>query len=461
MLSARLPDALLYVAAAGCGVLGGASLMMDGPIWKLIQLLLLLPLLVIPLTIQPEKLFAAWLFAAPFVQGAAGGTHHGHAFFKYIFLVPPLIVAARMAMGAVELRRVWLIDSLPALYVAYILIRIHFFPSELSGGETSLRRVYIDVGIAAIGYYFAAFGKTSDRFPAAVARSLLWGGIVVAVLALVDAANGWNLWHITIGGGSEVRRAVSTFESPAALGSYLGVGVAFAVAILVWKGPRSLRLPAIILLGVSFPALYFTYTRGPLLGAAVVTVFLPLIANRARFPSLLVFAAVGILMFAGWHQFSSSATYKHRFGVTETVTTRLAIQHFSLELFHQKPLFGWGYNTFDQAKLTLHTRDQRIGYLTSHDTYLTVLVELGLVGLALFLLPWATIGWRAITAGLRGSAEPWILGGCLGAVASYAIGALTYDLRFFPFVAALPLIALGLVRNLLARRETSAESVSA
>jgi O-antigen ligase len=424
-------------------------------------MLLLLPAVVFTLTVSPEKLFAAWLFTAPLVQGAASGTHHGHAFFKFLFLVPPLIVAARMALGAVELHRVWLIDSLPALYVGYILIRIHFFPSEFTAGASSLRSIYIALGTGAIGYYFAAFGKTNHRFPETIARSLLWGGIIVAVLALVDASIGWNLWHNTNGGGSAVRRAVSTFESPAALGSYLGVCVAFAVAILIWNGPRSLRLPAIILLGVSFPALYFTYTRGPLLGAAVVTIFMALIANRARWPSLLVFAAVGILLFAGWQEFSSSATYKNRFGVTDTVTTRLAIQHLSLKLFREKPLFGWGYNTFDQAKMTVHARDWRIGNLTSHDTYLTVLVELGLVGLALLLLPWATIGWRAIKAGWHGAAEPWILGGCLGAAASYAIGALTYDLRFFPFVAALPLIALGLARNLLARRETSAESVSA
>jgi O-antigen ligase len=431
---------------------------MDGPIWKLIQLLLLLPVFVIPLTIQPEKLFAAWLFAAAFVQGAGSGTHFGHAFFKFLFLVPPLIIAARMAMGAVRLpQRFWLVDWLPALYVAYILIRIHFFPSELTTGGSSLRRVYIDVGVGAIGYYFAAFGKTSDRFPAMVARSLLWGGIVVAVLALVDAATGWNLWHVTIGGGTEVRRAVSTFESPAALGSYLGVGAAFAVAILVFNGPRSLRLPAIIMIAISLPALYFTYTRGPLLGVAIVTVFMALIANRMRWPSLLVFTAVGVLVLAGWQQFSTSASYKHRFGVTETVTTRLAIQHLSLELLREKPVFGWGYRTFDQAKLTVHTRDPRIGNLTSHDTFMTVLVELGVVGLALLLVPWITIGWRAIKAGWCGVDEPWILAGCLGAMASYAIGALTYDLRFFPFVAAMPLMALGLVRNVLAREETSAD----
>ena len=107
------------------------------------------------------------------------------------------------------------------------------------------------------------------------------------------------------------------------------------------------------------------------------------------------------------------------------------------------------------------SRDPRFDFLTSHDTFLTVLDELGVVGLALLLLPWAVIGWRAISAAWRGQAERWIVGGCVGVAAAYAIGAVTYDARFFSLVNALPWIALGLARNRLARREAgiaSAES---
>jgi O-antigen ligase len=457
-LSPRAPDALLYVAAASFGVLGGASLMMDTPMWKLIQLALLLPCLVLPLTIQPEKVFVGWLFAAPFVQGAAAGPHHGHAFYKFLFLVPPLLLLARMAIGELDLRGFWIIDALPLLYLLYIVIRLHFFPSEFTGTEASARAVYTAVGIAAIAYYFTAFGKTSDGFPVAVARSLLWGGIIVALLTVIDGTSGWNLWNNQVDGGNQIRRAVSTFSSPGALGTYLGAGLAFAVAILVWDAPRLLRRPAIMLIVISFPALYFTYTRGPVLGVLVVTIFMLLIANRARWPSLLVIAAVGALLLVGWSEITSSATYRERLGVTDTVTTRVKIQDLSLELFRERPWFGWGYNSFDRAKLTSVKLDPKIGYLTSHDTYLTVLVELGIAGLALILLPWLIIGWRAVKAGWRGSANAWIVGASVGAAAVYAIGAFTYDVRFFSFVSALPWISLGLARNILGREERARKS---
>jgi O-antigen ligase len=367
---------------------------------------------------------------------------------------------ARMAIGGVGHLRLRAVDALPALYLLFIVVRVRLFPSRFSGTDASLRGVYAAVGIGIIGFYFAAFAKTSDRFPMRVARSLLWSAIVVAVLALVDEATGWNVWTISeVGEGTQARRVVSTFTSPTALAAYIGASLVFAIAILAWRGPRSLRLPAILLIPLSIPAMFFTYTRGPVLGAAAVTVVIALIANRARWPSLLVFATVAIMVFAAWGHISSTAVYKERLGVTETLQTRNEIERVSLTLFREKPLFGWGYNTFDEAKLTVGSRDPRFDGLTSHNTFLTVLDELGVVGLVLLLLPWTVIGWRAVSAAWRGQAERWIVGGCVGVAAAYAIGALTYDARFFSLVAALPWVMLGVARNRLAKLEAGTESV--
>jgi O-antigen ligase len=450
-------DLLLYPTAVGLGLLAGYSLLMEP---RLVKLLLLLPALVFAVTVPPEKLFVGWLFCAPFVQGASAGTASGHVFFKYLFLVPPLILLARMMTEKHRRSRLWVIDALPVLYLGYIVVRVQLLPSSLSGSDASLRSIYSSVGVGIIGYYFAAFARTSARFPQRVAWSLLWGAIIVAVLALVDAATGWNLWNTgEYGEGTTTRRVVSTFTNSGALGAYLGAGVVFGVAVLAWKGPRALRLPAILLIPLSIPALFFTYSRGPVLGAAVVIVLISVVANRARLPSLLVFATVAILVFAVWGQISSTAAYQDRLRVTETVTTREEIQRVTLDLFREKPVFGWGYNTFDKAKLTVPSRDPRFDALSSHSTFLTVLAELGVVGLTLLLLPWIVIGYRAVSAARRGQAETWIVGACVGATAAYALGALTYDTRFFAIVTALPWIALGLARNVLATGEAGTESL--
>jgi O-antigen ligase len=455
--ASRIHQLLVWSAVAALGVLGGVSLVADPRVAKG---LLLLPFLILALTIDPPKLFVAWLFGAPLVQGAANGTRQGHAFYVYIFLVPPLILLARMAMGSVQIPRFWAIDALPALYVGYILVRLKLFPSALTASDhSSVRSVYIAVGLPIIAYYLVAFGKATGRFPQTVAASFLWGALLVAVLALVEAATGWNLWHNVIGGGRQIRRVASTFEGPAPMATYLGAGVAFAVAILVWKGPRSLRLPAILLIGTSIPALYVTYTRGPIVAVAAVVLAMALVANRARWPSLLVVVAVGALLFASWDQISSSTIYKDRLGVTRTVTPRVVLTQVSLNLFEQRPLFGWGYATFDQAKLTVPTGDRlTVETTTSHNTFLTILAELGVTGLALLLVPWFVVGRRAVAASWNQSVEPWIVGGCVGAAAVFVLAVSTYDGRFFPFDTALPWITLGLVRNVLARGEASVAS---
>ena len=182
--------------------------------------------------------------------------------------------------------RLWAIDVLPALYLAYIVVRVKLLPYDLIGTDASPRAIYVAVGMGIIGYYFAAFARTSDRFPIAVVRSLLWSGLLVAFLALVDEATGWNLWNISeVGQDTQARRVVATFTSATALAAYIGASLVFATAILAFRGPRSLRLPAMLLIPVAVPAMFFTYTRGPVLGAAVVIVFIALIANRARWPS--------------------------------------------------------------------------------------------------------------------------------------------------------------------------------
>jgi O-antigen ligase len=70
---------------------------------------------------------------------------------------------------------------------------------------------------------------------------------------------------------------------------------------------------------------------------------------------------------------------------------RLPVVLASIEMFQAKPLFGWGYTNFDEYDRQFQGR---VGDLVapekdhaSHNVYLTILAEQGLVGLGLFLAP--------------------------------------------------------------------------
>ena len=45
--------------------------------------------------------------------------------------------------------------------------------------------------------------------------------------------------------------------NPGVLGMLLGFGIVFAVAVLTWDGPRTLRRPSLIALALCIPALLF------------------------------------------------------------------------------------------------------------------------------------------------------------------------------------------------------------
>jgi hypothetical protein len=455
-LPARGGTLLFYVAATGISLVAGATLAYDrSSIW--LGLFALAGLTCV-LAIQAETFFAAWLLAAPILQGAAGGGESAHPLFTLFYLVPPLILAARMALGDARVRRFWTIDALPALYLAYVVVSVKLTSPELKG-SAGMTSIYSAVGLGVVLYYFIAFGHTSRRLPRSIAACLIWSGIAVATLTLVESQTGWNPYGDRVVQADGLARAVATLGSPFALGTFLGATVSFALAIVYWNGPRSLRKPSILLVILALPALYFTYSRGPILAVAVVGVVLSLIAARIRWRSLLVLAAVGASLFAIWDQISSSAIYEERLGTVSTVEARIALQDASFALARERPVFGWGYGTFDEAKRNVSTDDPAIVLsTTSHDAFLTILVELGTIGLLLVTLPWLVIGWRACSAARLGLVESWIVGGSLGSLGVFIIGAATYDTRFFSFISALPWIALGLARNALAEREARAES---
>jgi O-antigen ligase len=417
----------------------------------LVKVLLLIPGLVAAFVIPLGTLFTGWLSVAPFIQGPSSHSASGHIFFKYLFLVPPLVFVARMLMGEHRRARLLPVDAVPLLYVAYVAFRVILFPSPLSGPDANGRAIYAGVGLAAIGYYVVAFGI--GQAPVRVARALLWSAPVVAVFALVDELTRWNPWHTSeVEAGTQHRRVVATFTSPWDLGAYLGICVVFAVAILAFNGPHALRRPAIVSIALSVPAIFFTLSRGPALGAAATCVALVLIANRSRWPGVIVLAMAALVLIVAWGAISTSSVYQQRLGVTETVHTRQEIQRVTLALIRKKPILGWGYNTFDKAKLTVSNRDPRFDALTSHDTFLTVAAELGLVGLLGFA-SWFVIGWRGLLAGRQGRIAGWTVGAGVGAVAAFTLGAFTYDARFFSLVSALPWIGIGVVRSQLVDKQ--------
>ena len=199
------------------------------------------------------------------------------------------------------------------------------------------------------------------------------------------------------------RRAVATLTGPAVLGTLLAVGIVLAVAILVWNGPPRLRILAIIALIVGFPGLYFALTRGPIVGTLIGVIAVLLTRTKTRLLAVAALVLAVVVLTLSWGRITSSTVYRERATNSGNVQARILLDQGSLKLVEKKPLLGWGYNNFDQANATAGVSSVSVekygAVLTSHNTFLTVLYKMGLLGflpLLIFLFYFFWLGFHCL-----------------------------------------------------------------
>lgn len=405
-------------------------------------------------SLQPQHLFLGWLFAAPLLQESADGTTTGHVLVLALYLAPPVALAGHLVLERGGRPRLRWFDALPALYVVYVFASMAVTTDLLTTAPVdSVKSALQTVAIGVLVYYFVAFGPGRTIPAARIIVTVLLAAVLQASLAIVEWASGWNLWG-DYGWREDIPRSIGTLANPAILGAFLGAGIVTSIAILCWRGPRRLHFLARIVLLLGFPALLTTYTRGPILAAVLVGAVSALLSGRSRLVAVGAIAVAGMALVLAWPRITTSEVYQRRAAQTENIRARLLLQDWSLRLAAQKPITGWGYGSFDRAKREVTFEDTGgipVAYgleNTSHNTYLTVLVEYGGVGILLLLLPWAVVVLRGFIAAFKPSADRWVLVAAISSLMVIVITAATLDLRFFSFLPMLPWLFLALMRRL-------------
>jgi O-antigen ligase len=453
-LSQRLHILLLPAATVGLAAAAALGAARGGTILMLVGAIAVVGGLAVAVSLRPDHVFLGWLAIAPFVQGTVGNTGAGHAFRVVVFSAPPLLFAfwALTRRRAAELT---FIDALPLLYLVLVIISARAGPAH-----PTTTQIYASVAIGIAVYYFLAFGPAGrDIFPR-IARVLLLTGCASAVWVMFTRATGIdssaNQFDVT----SSAARSAGTFGSPGLLGLFLGVVLVLALTLLVWGGPPRLRRLSLLTILLGIPALALTLTRGPMIGAGAVALLVLVLRGRTRWRTVLAVGLALMVLVAEWGVISSTSLYKSRLSNGSNVQIRVVIDRLSVNLAERKPILGWGYGSFDTVKSKASfdprplTRDDVL-FFTSHNTFLTVLVETGLVGLLVLVLPWLVLARRTLARVVRGTTQEWMFVGLLAMLAVWIISVGTFDVRFFPLGTALPWLAAGLMRRIELDRQTS------
>ncbi|MEA2294921.1 MAG: O-Antigen ligase [Solirubrobacteraceae bacterium] len=448
------PLAVVVATAAAMGALVGSSprlgvVSVAGMLAGALALALRPPLITLVLS---------WLVLAPVLQNDANGNSLGHMPALLLYRLPPLLFLAWMVYDRVRderrTRLVWQ-DWLPAALVALIVVSLVVRPphNPAAAGNPFTDSLYWNLGIPIILYYVCAFGRLGRTGESRIMLALIAGGALSALLGFAERATGVDLWGagtITALGGYAVNTLTGTLSNPTVFGEVTGASAVLSASLLVWRAPNVWwRRGALVALAITLPATVLTYERAPVV-AVVVGVLLIVASRRQVWNAALIFALCAAL--AGlltWGMIATSVV-ERRVSDAGTVQTRVELAKRSVQLITEHPIIGTGYGTFDEVKNLPGTGSVRVPlglFDTSHNTFLTILVELGVLGFALMVGHWAWVVRGRIRSWRRGAVVPWLAVGWLALVAVYVVNAMLIDMRFFSYAALLPWIALGCLRR--------------
>ncbi len=445
-VSHRLQAPLLWIVPLILAIATALAVTRGGTVLLALTGLAALAVVAVAVSLKPEHLFLFWLCVAPFLQDVGTGRLQ-HLIRIALYSAPPILFLAWTILQRRAVRGSF-IDVLPAAWAAYVV-----GSALLAGVGLSATQLFSIVVTGAIVYYFCAFCSLDEGIERRIAGVLLASTAVVSVVVEVGKLAGHGFGYVA-DTSANVERAAGPFGSPAVLGTVVGMGFVLALAVLVWAGPASLRRLACFSLLVNVPALFLTLTRGPLIAAGAVGLVIVLSRSRTRWPGILAGIVVALVAAGLWTSISSTALYKNRFSDQTNVDERVIMDRWSLELAGRRPVLGWGYGSFDEVKdsADLSTGNSSIPFeqaikYTSHNTYLTILVELGTIGLALLLLPWLAVARSSLGIARRGPPDVWVPVGFLGVLGVWIINAGTFDMRFFAIAWVLPWLAVGVLRR--------------
>lgn len=302
--------------------------------------------------------------------------------------------------------------------------------------------------------------------------------VVIAAFAAAEALYGITQW---LSETPEVLWVVKQFYAGAATGTligrthfavllYLGLGCALALLVTqLQRTPRqgddrgrevATRVTLALAAGLMLGGILASKSRAGLAGAALVLAYsIALALRRGRRAVALVSLAIltlaaiptMLLVAPDISERLSNLPYEWTGAVSRGAVLRL-----SPELIQAFPLFGAGAGTFELVFTRLRTSGITGLYDHAHNDYLEILIECGLIGLALALAPVALYvdgivrDWRRRrSAGLDRMAPydleliPWPIFAALGVVALHELVDFALQIPALAFLVALLAGAFG------------------
>jgi hypothetical protein len=335
----------------------------------------------VPLNRYPAVVPVALLAVAPFRIPVELGSEEAFLLVPLYFVLASAVLALafRMLRGAAPAPPPRLLALPLTALVVFASVSFLWTWDERAGG----------IALAFFVFPFTAGLATVARAPVAdwLPRALL---VTLAALGTLFAAIGiWQAQTRTLFFARDVAvanayttffRVTSLFKDPSLYGRYLVVPiVVLLVAILLRRGRTVEWIAAAALIALLFWGLFYSYSQSSFVALFVVVFAVALVGAGRRLRIGLLAAALAVTLAAA----AVAATSVEGRSARDVTSGRSRLVSVTLEAFEARPLAGVGVGGQPQASTEESGRGSP-SRNASHTTPLTVLAELGVIGLALY-----------------------------------------------------------------------------
>jgi O-antigen ligase len=312
-----------------------------------------------------------------------------------------LLVCIILLEALLSNKRLMKITALDILIIGYLAAQMssRFFVLWFGGiGKPDLNGL-LDVILIPLALYWMIKNLIASE------ADLKWflGALVIASLlvcltGLYEQVVGMRVFKTSISlGGSEVTylwqdpqgrlRAAGALANPAIYGATLGTGILAGICLLPQIKRKLTQAALVLTIGVLLYGVFASYTR-----SAWLSVFIALFAAQffvndlwKRTLPILMLGSVFVVLII-WNILPNSSDIVQRALTVNTITQRAELNHVGWEKFLERPYLGWGSGALNIFG------DRQVG-ITSHNTYLTFLVDGGLL---LFFSFAAVVGYLLV-----------------------------------------------------------------
>ncbi|MDM8520006.1 O-antigen ligase family protein [Anaerolineales bacterium HSG6] len=449
-----------------------AVLVVQGQSLYAVALIIFLPVAVL-MNRYPFTAFMIWCIFIPLVPAKP---EYRYLYWVFHRSLIPLAVGVNILSRMLKIQehkpvRIGWPDLAMAAYLVFGLITI-VTNNDFLENRKVVFALYDRIFIAFCAYWLVRFLQPTDKELERLVSVLLFLLILEGVVVLTSWFFPGFIPRTWIAEGRlEGLRGTGTFREPAPLTSAVIFCSTFVLQSIMIRQKGLKKLFYMSSLGLAGISIIFSFSRGSWVSALIVLVIWILLYGRTILPFIITSILIAVLLFST--VFGNELNYAlSRLNSAQTAGSRLVLANAGQRMFYEKPIFGWGYGSYDLHDWKFMERvgdyvprQYEIKQGTSHNTYLTILAETGIIGFSLYVFPY--VWWLIMTVVIwprlpRGQPSmeffDWRFFMMLWACLWFIITVSQFvDARFFWFTIGTQWFTLGLIANFIDRYLNSDE----